>query len=926
LEIRDESDHLLVPARRKQRVLLALLLLRPNTATATELLVDSLWPQRPPASALANLQSYVSDLRRLLHSPALPGRDRIHKTRGGYLLRVGHDELDAAVFERLAVDGRSSYAEGRYARAADSLLRALALWRGPVLDGLPLPDSLRLVADRLAELRLGAVEDAFDARLALGAHAVLVSELQTSTAHHPLRERLWGQLMLALYRCGRQADALDAYQRLYRLLDEELGVRPGRALQDLHQRILAADPELDLPVTAGTSPPPRQLPADIVAFTGRRTQLQLLDTFASGLGNRAAALVVLAVTGTAGVGKTALAVHWAHQVADRFPDGQLFLNLRGFDPAGPPMTSAEAIRVFLDALGIAASRIPATAEAQLGLYRSTLAGRRMLILLDNARDAEQVRPLLPGTPTSLVLVTSRDRLTGLVATDAARSVAMDLLPADEARQLLARRVGEQRVADEPLAADELIEACARLPLALAIVAAHADARPHFSLRSLADQLRDSRGDLAAFTGADPATDLRSVFSWSYQALSQPAAQLFRLLGVHPGPDIGAPAVMSLAGVDAAGLRPLLAELTGAHLLVEHQPGRYASHDLLRAYARDLASVDEATDQRRAAQRRVIDHYLHTAHAAALLLSPHRDAIAPDPPGDGVTPGGLDDQEQALAWFTAEHANLVSAVEFAATAGYDTQAWQLAWSLANYLDRQGHWRDWVVTHRVALEATRRLADPRAQAHIHRGLGLAYATMGRRDDASAHYQAALERYEGLGDRVGQAHTHRNIARTLGQQGRYVEALHHSRRALALFRAVGHLAGQANSLNAVGWYCALNGDHRSALTYCGQALSLLQEIGHRPGEAYTWDSLGYVHGCLGDRDQFVTCFERAVDLFRGLGDRYCEADVLTHLGDAHHAAHDDDAARAAWKAAKEILDQLGHPDGEAVLVKLQDLDRVG
>ncbi|MEO3818450.1 BTAD domain-containing putative transcriptional regulator [Plantactinospora sp. B24E8] len=926
LEVRDESGRTVAPVRRKPRLLLAILLLRPNTLVASDTLVDSLWSERPPASAAANLQSYVSDLRRTLHSTALSGRERIVTTRGGYLLRVEQDELDAAVFERLAADGRRHQTDGHPAAAADALLRALALWRGSVLDGLVLPEAVRLEADRMEELRVAAMEDAFDARLGLGAHVELVPELRSWTARHPLRERSWGQLLLALYRCGRRAEALDAYQRCSRLLDQELSVRPGLALVELHARIAAADPGLELIMTGevGTPPvPARQLPADVFHFTGRAEHLRRLDTVAFGGRGRPTTVVNLAITGTAGVGKTTLAVHWAHHAAAHFPDGQLFLNLRGFDPSGPPLTSAEAIRVLLEALGVPANRVPGTTESQAGLYRSILADRRVLLLLDNARDAEQVRPLLPGAPTSLAVVTSRDRLMGLAATDGAQILSVDLPDAGEAGRLFGSRVGGHRLSAEPQAAAALVETCARLPLALAIVGAYANAHPQLSLTSLADQLRSSANALASFAGGDAATDLRRVFLWSYRALTPAAAELFRLLGVHAGPDIGTPAVNSLVGLDATTTRRLLLELTGANLLTEYTPGRFTCHDLLRAYARELADDPQVRHLRLAAERRLVDHYLHTAHAAALQLNPHRDTATPMPAASGVTPERLDSSDQALTWFRAEHANLLHAVELAEASGHEIQAWKLAGTLTNYLDRHGCWQDLVTAQRAALRAARRLADPVAEAAARRGLGLAYASGGQLNEAPAHYHAALELYRYADDHVGQAHTHRNLAWVRGQQGNHIEALRHSESALELFRRAGHRAGEANSLNAVGWYRALDGAHGEALALCRKALDMLQALGHTAGEAYAWDSLGYIHSRLGDHAEAVTCFHRGVALFRQAGDRYCLADVLTHLGDAQRDAGDRDAARAAWREAGDILDQLGHPDGEAVRAKLRMLD---
>jgi tetratricopeptide (TPR) repeat protein len=635
-------------------------------------------------------------------------------------------------------------------------------------------------------------------------------------------------------------------------------------------------------------------------------------------------VVITAIGGTAGIGKTALVVHWAHRVADRFPDGQLYVNLRGYDPGGQVMDPAEAVRRFLDALGVPPERIPADLDAQAALYRSHLSGRRMLIVLDNARDTAQVRPLLPGASTCLVLVTSRNQLAGLVAADGAHPITLDVLTPGEARELLARRLGATRVAAEPEAVEEIITCCVRLPLALAIVAARASAQPHVPLHFLAGELRDTGGRLTALsTTDDPYTDVRAVFSWSYHALSPDAARLFRLLGLHPGPDLAVPAAASLARLPASGVRPLLAELTRASLLAEHVPGRYTFHDLLRAYATDLTHSIDPDQPRRAATHRMLDHYLHTAYTADRLLDPARDPITLTPPQPGVTPEHPADYQQALAWFTAEHAVLLAAVDHAAATGFDAHTWQLAWTLVTFLYRRGHWHDWAAAGRVAVAAAGRLADPTAQAHAHRNLANAYTRLGRFDDAHAQLRHALDLYHQAGDQVGQAHTHFNLSRLWERQGRPAQALDHARQALDLYRATGHQNGQADALNAVGWYHVLLGEHRQALTYCQQALTLHQELGDRYGQAATWDSLGYAHHHLSHHTPAITCYQRALGLYRDLGDRYNEATILTHLGDTHHAAGNPTAARDAWQQALTILDELDHPDAEQVRAKLATLD---
>jgi tetratricopeptide (TPR) repeat protein len=634
-------------------------------------------------------------------------------------------------------------------------------------------------------------------------------------------------------------------------------------------------------------------------------------------------MVVSVVSGTAGVGKTALAVHWSHRVADRFGDGQLYVNLRGFHGNDSAVDPAEAVRWFLDALGVPPDQIPSSVSVQIGLYRTLLAGRRVLIMLDNARDADQVRPLLPGSSACMVVVTSRNQLTGLVATEGAYLLTLDVLARAEARELLAQRLGAARVAAEPEAVNSLVGLAARLPLALAIVAARAAAHPHFPLAALARELRESRGGLDAFAGGDQAADVRAVLSWSYRALSPAAARLVRLLGLHPGPDIATAAAASLADLPAARVRPLLSELTGANLITEHIPGRYHFHDLLRAYATELVHRPDSDAERRAATARMFSHYLHTAHAAAQLLDPHRLPITLDPLCPGVLPEELADREQAVRWFTTEHPTLVSAIGQAAGTGFDAQAWRLAGALVEFLARRGHWHDFAATQRTALIAAERLGDPAGQAHAHHGLGRAYGKLGRYQSAHAHYQHALNEFGALADRTGQGSAHLGTGWLFGLQGRYREALNHARLALDLYQSAGNRAGQANTLNALGWYHAQLGDHEQAIGYCQSALALHAELGERHGEANTWDSLGYAHHQLHRYQQAASHYRRAIDLYRDAGDRYGEAETLTRLGDTHRAAGALDTARDAWRRALTILDELGHRNAARARSKLRSLD---
>src|SRR5262249_53843859 len=539
---------------------------------------------------------------------------------------------------------------------------------------------------------------------------------------------------------------------------------------------------------------PRQLPAAVAHFAGRAGELDTLTGLLCDRAERGGTVVISAIGGTAGVGKTAVEVYWAQQVADRFPDGQLYVNLRGFDPGGSVMEPAEAVRRFLDALQVPPEQIPVDLDAQAALYRSQLAGKRVLVVLDNARDTVQVRPLLPGTSTCLVVVTSRNQLTGLIA-DGAHPITLDLLTDDEAWQLLAQRLGTGRVAAEPEAVAEIIPRCAHLPLALALVAARAAVRPHGGLHLLAEELRDTQQRWQALTGDEPAMDVQAVFSWSYQALTPDAAPLFRLLRLHPGPDTAGAAAASLAGHPLSAVRPVLAELTGASLLVEHVPGRYDFHDLLRTYATDRAQSLDTDQQRHTTTVRILDHYLHTAHTADRLLDPAPDPITLTPPAPDVTPQHPADHQQALDWFTLEHPVLLAAVDQAAVTGFDTHTWQLARTLATFLNRRGHWHDWASVSRAAVAAAQRLADPTAQTRAHRILAHAYTMLGRLDDAHTQLSRALDLATHTGDQTAQAHTHQHLGILWERRGDSPPATVHAPGAPPLLHAPPPQPGQAN-----------------------------------------------------------------------------------------------------------------------------------
>lgn len=669
---------------------------------------------------------------------------------------------------------------------------------------------------------------------------------------------------------------------------------------------------------------PAQLPHPVAGFVGREEALALLDSLLprQAAGGDGGTAVITAIGGTAGVGKTTLAVHWAHRVRDRFPDGQLYVNLRGFDPGGPPVRAAEAIRGFLDALGVPPRRIPVDPDGQIGLYRSLSANRRMLVVLDNAQDTDQVRPLLPGSAHCFTVITSRNLLTGLVITDGAQPVGLGLMSRTEAADVLGRRLGRHRLAADADALEDVIASCARLPLALAIVGAHAATRPQLPLAALAKELHTAGSALDLLDGGDAATDVRKVFSWSYQRLTEPASRLFRLLGLHPGPDVSAAAVADLAGLPLPDIRSALSELTISHLVSQPASDRYACHDLLRAYAAELALSHDPPADRAAAMRRLLDHYLHSAYRASVFLSPHRDdPITLTPLRPPVTVEHFAGHDEALAWFLREHAVLLSVQRQAARDGLDSHAWQLAWALQPYFDRAGHWHDSAAAHERALATARRAGSTHGQAVVHGCLAYAYMRLSRYEDVATHMRQALHLYEGLGDLLGQAHAHRTLSWLRDEKGQYEQGLDHARKALDSFVAAGHRTGQARALNAVGWFCSRLGRHREALDHCERAIRLLQEAGDRFDQADTWDSLGHIHQCLRQYRQAAESFEQALVLYRETGDRYNEADTLSSLGDLHRAAGDHDAASTAWQRSAALLEELGHRRAAEVRARLAD-----
>jgi len=600
----------------RQRTVLAVLLTRAGRPVAVDELAEFVWDGKPPARAADTLRTCMMRLRRSLGDTA---GARIVTRDPGYLIEAAEDEVDALRFVRAYRDGAVAYRAGQWAAARAALAGGLALWRGDPLADVPSQLLRDAEVPALDRLRMQALQWRIDADLQLGGSEELVAELEELTSREPLCEQLQGQLMTTLARAGRVGEALAVYQRARNLLVSQLGVEPGPELKELQRLILTREQVRPRAAAAGLPAArsvPRQLPPTAKHFTGRTAELEALDAVLDQAGPEAGTATISAISGMAGIGKTTLALHWAHQVADRFPDGQLYANLGGFGPASP-LTPADALCGFVGALRDPAQPAPADPDAQQALYRSLMADRRVLVVLDNARDEQQVRPLLPGSATCLTLIISRSQLVGLVATNGAIPLNVDLFTEAEARELLNRRLGPGRIAAEPAAVDQLIATCAGLPLALCIAAARAALTPKLPLKNLSTQL--SQPGLVALSSTDPHADLRSVFSWSYRRLSPEAALLFRCLPLFPGPDVSATAAASIT--PAGAITGLLAELTGAHLVEEYKPGRFRLHDLLARYAQECSEHEDSEDARREIQRRILTRYRAKAAAANGFLIP-----------------------------------------------------------------------------------------------------------------------------------------------------------------------------------------------------------------------------------------------------------------------------------------------------------------
>ncbi|GIG68819.1 AfsR/SARP family transcriptional regulator [Phytomonospora endophytica] len=802
LDVRVDGEPVVIAGRHHPK-LLAMLLVEANQVVSAERLAAGLWDDTPPATAVRQVQNIAGSLRRLLG-------DRLRKVGAGYRIDVAVDELDLLRSRRGASLASAHQAAGRLDEAERALGDALAEWRGPSLAGLS-GRTLDMSAQRLDDYRLTLTEERVELTLRLGRHATLVGDLRQLCLAHPHRQRFAEQLMTALYRSGRGPEALRVYAEVRTRLADELGVDPGKPLRDLHTAVLREDPGLDLGTDDEPPAAPVTLPSATAAFTGRDHALAALDEAAE---SPSSPLVVL--TGPGGVGKTMLALHWAHR-ARPFSGGRLYLDLRGFAPNASPLEPAEAARLLLTSLDVEPGRIPADSEARIALCRAVIGAGRRLLVLDNARDAAQVRPLLPDSSRVHTVVISRGRLAGLAASHGARIIEVESFDRTEAAALLTRQLGAKRLGTEPGSVERILTACAGLPLALALIAARAATRPGHPLSVIADELETSRLDALAVD--DASVDLRSVFSWSYQSLDADAARLFRLLAVVPGPDFDLAGVARLHGGSTADARRSLGRLVEAHLVEHGPPGRHRLHDLIRDYAAELPDAGKP-----AALDRLLDWYLHATAACRAVLYPAMVGL----------PVGTDERfqpnaDEAARWLKSEWDGLIAAIEHAAEHRPPEFAWLMADMLRGYTWLHMLGDDGVRISEAALTAATGAGDLLGLAAAELALACALIRSNRLEEAIGHARDAAGFARRAGWPAGAASAEGNTAIACYHRGRMRDGLEHAHAALLAYREIGEVRAECTNLHWLGLFHSLVGELDTGIEYLERALKIATEAGN-------------------------------------------------------------------------------------------------
>jgi DNA-binding SARP family transcriptional activator/tetratricopeptide (TPR) repeat protein len=888
------------------RALLAVLAMSAGRSVSADRLIDTVWGDDLPEDARRTVQVYVARLRNAL------GADAIDTEPAGYVLCTSPDKVDALEFVRLADRaGQESTVEHHL------LVEALALWRGTPFEGVPSAYLHEVEAPRLDERRLTCLEQRFDLDLSEDRAADVVGEMVDLTAEHPLRESLWARLIVALARAGRPAEALAQYETIRSRIVDELGVDPGAELQQLHADLLAgaipAAPRRSTETPPDSAPVPRQLPADIGGFSGRTTVLDKLDELLIPQSDTDSGPGVVVVHGIGGVGKTTLAVHWAHRAVGAFPDGQLYLNLRGYGPT-EPMTVASALDTLLRGLGVPSDQIPTDAEARTNLLRSMLADRRMLLLLDNAHDADQVRPLLPGAGASCVIVTSRNQLRGLVAREGAQRIAVDLLDPPESIALLATVLEQREVEFGSESLAELASLCGHLPLALAIAAERASVAVETGPAEIVDEIREHQARLDVLELGDESTDVRAVFAWSYQALDVDTARLFRLLGLHPAHDTSLPGASALAGTSPAKVRRLLDRLVDINLLQQRRGGRYELHDLLRVYAAELAQQIDPPADREAALSRYINWHILSASNARNTLGTVRPLSGVRPEDPRITPLRFESRREALAWLEAEYHTLDPLVRATAAHDQHRRTYQLVHAWRNHLldDRRALY-ELLELLDLAGDAADRAADDTARAEVSNLRGRTHYELMRYEEAIRYFERAHSLFEEADDRIGMCLVLCNLGMANNALGRLEDAASFYQRSLAVRIDPADDTQRPITLNNLGMTYIDMGRHEEAAETSRRAVVLAHQRDQHRSEASALDTLGQALHALGHVDEAIEHLSRSRDLLvQASCPRWTLGTVLVNLGRAMHAGGRTEEARAAWQEALDILDELDAPDG--------------
>lgn len=894
-----------------QRALVGVLSFNAGITVTSSRLMDALWGPTPPRTAAKTLHGHVARLRRALTACGLP--DLLVTSGSGYLLAASRHDVDSLYFEDMVAAARVDLADNRLTRAVEQLRESLASWRGdPVQDG-GLFDWGEAEATRLRELYLTAVEDLCEAELRLGRHRVVVAEAERVLVRHPLREHLVELLMQALYRSGRPADALEAYQQLRIRLDDQLGVDPGVDLQGLYTAVLRQDPALRAEgASAPPGPRPAQLPPRVGHFTGRKDELRALDEALSHPSDTR----VVVVSGAGGMGKTSVVVQWAHTVRDQFPDGQLFFDLRGHEQYSA-MSAKDVLIHSLRALGVPEERLPIERSEQVSQLRSLLDGRRVLIVLDNAAAGDQILPMVPPSPTSMLAVTSRRAMTALTTHHHVHYIQLSAMTQWDSLALLRGVVGARRIDREPAEAAIIVGRCAGLPLALRIAAARLIHQPDLSLRVLADELSTTES-LDSLRIEDDSRTVRAVIASSYRTLSPDAALLFRRLGVLPSLSFSRHLAAALSGFAQGQAERALADLADVHLIAEAPGRRYRYHDLIGVYAAERARIDDDPATRTETVTRLLDWYLGVADAANRDRPSTYDRVSPVlayPPAE--LPFAAEHLD-AFKYLDDERANLVPVVRLAVAEGRETAAWHLVYLLGGFFSTRGRWTDRIELCRLGLTAARRLGDALAEALMGSALGLAYIRMLRFTEALDHLSPALERAIAAGDDVGAARIRNNIGTAYARLRRYDEAVGVYQQALVEEQGSGDRIGVAVALYNIGLSQVHQGRPELGIGHLTEAVRLAREVGNQRMEATMLLGLGEASLQQGARDAALDYYRQALKLQHAVDDRHRKVESLVGIGTVQLGAGEYSEALDHFNEGLRLSQELGDQHLTSVCLK--------